>query len=399
MARPARRPGNLPLEVTSFVGRRRELAEVRRRLATARLVSLVGPGGVGKSRLALRGATDLTRGFRDGAWWVELAEVRDPDLVPNAVLAAVDLRDQAGTEPSALLLAHARGREMLIVLDNCEHLLDAAARLAAELVRAAPGVRVIATSREPLSAPGEHVLPIPPLDLPSPDLGEPLGRLAQNEAVMLFVERAAAASGDFALTEENGGAVANLCRRLDGLPLAIELAAVRTRVLGVHQILDRLADRFGLLTGGGHAALPRHQTLETAIDWSYDLLEGVERTLLRRLCVFAGRFTAEDVAAICASDLEEPAVEVLSSLVEKSLVIKEDARGVTYYRLHETMRDYARRRLAEAEEEDEVERRCVHHYVSTCQERSPEARFHLPEWLAWIDLEIDNARAVLRRCL
>jgi predicted ATPase/DNA-binding CsgD family transcriptional regulator len=401
MARSAHRPGNLPAEATSFVGRRRELAELRKKLAGARLVSLVGPGGVGKSRLALRGATDLSRGFLAGAWWVELAEVREPALVANAVLAALDLRDQAGTEPLVLLLGHLRERQLLLVLDNCEHLLEATAALAAEVVRAAPEVRVIATSREPLSAPGEHVLPVPPLELPSTDPAEPLQRLRQNEAVMLFVERAAAASGAFELTAANRGPVADLCRRLDGLPLAIELAAVRTRVLTVEQILGRLSDRFGLLTGGGRAALPRHKTLETAIDWSHELLSAAEQTLLRRLCVFAGKFTLEDVEAVCTSD-EVPAgetLELIASLVDKSLVIKEDARGVACHRLHETMREYAARKLRDAHEEEELQERCTDYYVSAAQRQSPEARFRLPDWLAWMDLEIDNIRSVLRRCL
>ena len=396
MAKPARRAGNLPAEATSFIGRRRELAELRRKLATARLVSMVGPGGVGKSRLALRAATDLGRGFRGGAWWVELAEVREPALVANAVLAALDLRDQAGTEPPVLLLSHLKDRELLLVLDNCEHLLEAAARLAGDIVRRAPGVRIIATSREPLSVAGEHVLPVPPLELPRPGAAdEPLQRLRQNEAVTLFVERAEAASGSFALTAANRAPVAELCRHLDGLPLAIELAAVRTRALSVEQILDRLADRFGLLTGGSRAALPRHQTLETAIDWSYELLSEDERALLRRLCVFVGRFTLGDVEAVCAPD----ALELLSSLVDKSLAIKEDAHGVACYRLHETMRDYAARRLREAGEEDELYRRCTEYFVSTAQRMGVNARFRLPEWLEWVELEIDNMRAVLRRCL
>jgi len=401
MARPIRRAGNLPAEATSFVGRRRELAELKKKLAGARLVTLVGPGGVGKSRLGLRAATDLGRRFAGGAWWVELAELREPTLVANAVLAALDLRDQAGTEPLMLLLSHLRDRQLLLVLDNCEHLLDAAAGVATEIVRTAPGVRVIATSREPLSAPGEHVLPVPPLDLPSTDAAEPLGRLRQNEAVMLFVERAVAASGAFELTAANRGSVADLCRRLDGLPLAIELAAVRTRILTVEQILGRMSDRFGLLTGGGPAALPRHKTLEVAIDWSHELLSAAEQSLLRRLCVFAGRFTLEDVEGVCTGD-EVPAdeaLELLSSLVDKSLVIKEDARGVACHRLHETMREYAARKLQGADEQEEVLERCTVYYVSTAQRMSPEARFRLPEWLAWMDLEIDNIRAILRRCL
>src|SRR6202165_3938267 len=225
MARPTHRPGNLPPERTSFVGRHRELAELRKKLASARLVSLVGPGGVGKSRLAIRAATDLVRGFKDGSWLVQLAEVRDPDLVPNAMLAALDLRDQAATEPPALLLSYLRDKQLLLVVDNCEHLLAAAGQLIGEIIRGAPGVRVIATSREPLSEPGEHLVPVPPLELPSADLSQPLDRLQQIEAVMLFTERANAASGRFELTAANQAAVVEVCRQLDGVPLAIELAA------------------------------------------------------------------------------------------------------------------------------------------------------------------------------
>jgi predicted ATPase/DNA-binding CsgD family transcriptional regulator len=401
MARPARRSGNLPAEATSFIGRRRELAEVRNKLTESRLVSLIGPGGVGKTRLAIRMATDLGRGFPGGAWLVELADVRDPALVGDAVLAALDLRDQAATEPLALVLSHLRDKRLLLVVDNCEHLLGASARLVADVMRAAPGVRVIATSREPLSVPGEHVVPVPPLELPSAHAATPLARLRQNEAVMLFTERAAAGSGTFELTASNQAAVADLCRRLDGLPLAIELAAVRTRVLTAEQILDRLTDRFGLLTGGGRAALPRHQTLRTTIDWSHDLLTPGERTLLRRLCVFAGRFTLEDIESVCASD-DVPAaraLDLLSSLVDRSLVMKEDVQGLACYRLHETMREYAGLRLREAGEEDVVERRFADYYTSRCRRSAAQAQYRLVEWLEWMDLEIDNVRAVLRRCL
>jgi predicted ATPase len=229
MARPARRSGNLPAEATSFIGRRRELAEVRKILTEGRLVSLVGPGGVGKTRLAIRAATDLRRGFCGGGWLVELAEVRDPALVSNAVMVALDLRDQAASAPAAILLSYLRDKELLLVVDNCEHLLEAAGRIVTDMMKAAPGVRVIATSREPLSVPGEHVIPVPPLELPTPRASQPLAQLQQNEAMRLFTERAAAASGRFELTAANHTAVAELCRRLDGLPLAIELAAVRTR--------------------------------------------------------------------------------------------------------------------------------------------------------------------------
>jgi predicted ATPase len=322
MARSTSRPGNLPAEATSFIGRRRELAELRKQLSAARLVSLVGPGGVGKTRLAIRIATDLARGFQGGAWLVELADIRDPGLVANAVIAALDLRAQASTEPQPLLLAYLRDKELVLVLDNCEHLLGAVAALAAAVISAAPRVRVIATSREPLAVPPEQVVPIPPLELPSAKASL-LAEVGQNEAVLLFAERAAAASGRFELTASNQAAVVDLCRRLDGLPLAIELAAVRTRVLSPEQILERLSDRFGLLTGGSRAALPRHQTLQTTIDWSHELLDTHERTLLRRLCVFAGRFTLEDVESVCVSDdlPAASALDLLTSLVEKSLVM------------------------------------------------------------------------------
>src|SRR5262244_2821483 len=335
MARPSRRVGNLPAEATSFIGRRRELTEVRNKLTEARLVSLVGPGGVGKTRLAIRIATDLRRGFRAGGWLAELAEVLDPALVSNAVMAALDLRDQAASAPAAILLSYLLDRELLLVVDNCEHLLEAAGRIVTDMMKAAPGVRVIATSREPLSVPGEHVVPVPPLELPPPQASEPLAQLQQNEAVRLLTERATAASGTFELTTANQVAVVELCRRLDGLPLAIELAAVRTRVLTVEQILDRLTDRFGLLTGGGRAALPRHQTLRTTTEWSHDLLSDSERTILRRSCAFAGRFTLSDVESVCTSEdvPEAEALDVLSSLVDKSLVMKEEVKGLACYRL------------------------------------------------------------------
>ena len=414
MARPRRRLGNLPAESTSFVGRRRDLAELRRALSTSRLVSLVGPGGVGKTRLAVRAATDLGRGFAHGAWWVDLAEIRDATLVSGAVIGALDLRDQASAEPLQVLLTYLRDRELLLVFDNCEHLLDASAALVADVLRAAPDIRVIATSREPLQVAGERVVPVAPLELPAAGDEQPVSRLLQNEAVMLFTERAAAASGSFVLSASNRSAVVGLCRRLDGLPLAIELAAVRMRVLTVEQILDRLTDRFALLTGGGRAALPRQQTLRTTIDWSHDLLNAAEQTLLRRLCLFAGRFTVDDVEAVAVSDLRSgtPALDLLAALVDKSLVTREDAFGVACYRLHETMREYASLKLREAGEVDMLEDVYVEYYrtrsrdlraallrdLSIVHELEP-GRNRTLEWLQWVDLEIDNIRAALQRCV
>jgi len=401
MARTSRRSGNLPADATTFVGRRRELAEIKGKLTAARLVSLVGPGGVGKTRLGIRIATDLARGFVDGAWLVELAEVREGALVTDSVLAALDLRDQAGSSPAEILGAYLRDRKLLLLLDNCEHVLDAAAQLVTEVLRTAPGVRVVATSREPLDVSGEHVFPVPPLELPLSGGEEPLGKLQQNEAVMLFIERAAAASGAFELSSSNRETVVSICRRLDGLPLAIELAAVRTRSLSPEQILDRLSDRFALLSRGSRSALPRHQTLGMAIDWSYALLTDVEQTLLRRLCVFAGRFTLEDVEAVCASDAGRTidALATMSSLVDKSLVTKKDVAGVASYRLHETMREYASAKLRDADEEELVKDRCLEHFRTTCLQRAEHARYRLVDWLGWADLEIDNIRAILYDCV
>src|SRR5256886_604021 len=384
MARTRRPSGNLPAELTSFAGRRQQLGEIRKKLTAARLVSLVGPGGAGKSRLALRIAADLARGFADGAWWVELAEVRDGALVANSVVAALDLRDQAGTQPAQILASYLREKRLLLVFDNCEHLLGEAAQLVAEILRAAPNVRVITTSREPLQVPGEQVVAVPPLELPAGNGTESLAQLRQNEAVMLFTERAAAASGAFELTNENRAPIVSLCRRLDGLPLAIELAAVRTRALAVEQIIERLSDRFALLTGGSRVALPRHQTLETTIDWSYELLGEGEQALLRRLCVFAGRFTLEDVESVCTSD-ELSAADVLdtmTSLVDKSLVTKQDVRSLACYRLHETMREYSTLKLRAADEEGVLEERCVEYYRATCLQSVDQARYRLADWLA-----------------
>jgi predicted ATPase/DNA-binding CsgD family transcriptional regulator len=370
---------------------------------------------VGKTRLGVRAATDLGRGFADGAWWVELAEVRDPALVTGAVVAALDLRDQAATEPLQILVSYLRDRELLLLVDNCEHVLDASADLVADVLRRAPNVRVIATSREPLQIPGEHVLPVPPLELPSVGDEQPLSQLRQNEAMTLFAERATAASGTFELTASNRSAVVDLCRRLDGLPLAIELAAVRTRVLTAEQILDRLTDRFALLTGGGRAALPRQQTLRTTIDWSHDLLTAPEQTLLRRLCVFAGRFTVDDVEAVVAIGWEPSAqaLDLLAALVDKSLVIREDALGVACYRLHETMREYASLKLRDAGEVAHLDNAYVEYYRTRSRDlraallgdlravlhaRDP-GRNGTLEWLQWVDLEIDNIRSVLQKCL
>ena len=398
MSRSARALGNLPAETTSFVGRRRELTALRTKLSTGRLVTLVGPGGVGKSRLAIQAARELGRRFHDGAWLVELADVRSDALVSNAVLEGLDLRDQAAEEPLALLLAYLRDRELMLVIDNCEHVLAGVRPLVTEVLKSAPGVRVIATSRETLVVAGEQILDVRSLEVPRPT--EELNRLQLNEAVALFVDRAGAASGAFDLTAGNWEAVVELCRRLDGLPLAIELAAVRTRVLSVEEIVDRLADRFGLLHGN-RSAPERQRTLLATFEWSHDLLPVAERALLRRLSMFAGPFTIEDVESVCTSGEVLPAdvLELVSSLVAKSLVMREDNPGRASYRLHETLREYSALKLREAGEVAAIEERCAVYYRSRCQQSAVEARSRLLDWLSWMDLEIDNVRAVLERAL
>lgn len=400
MARAAQRSGHLPADASSFVGRRRELAELRSRLAGARVVSLVGPGGVGKTRLAVRAATDLARGFRDGARFVELAEARDPQGVARAALVALGLQDHGAADALDLVAGYVRDRNVLLVVDNCEHVLTAAAELVDTVLAAGPEVRVVTTSREPLSVRGEHLLPVPPLELPAPDGAEPLARLGENEAVRLFTERANAASGRFELTETNRSAVVGICRRLDGLPLALELAAVRTRVLAAEEIFALLDDRFALLAPGGRVALPRHQTLETAIDWSHDLLAPEERVLLRRLSVFAGRFTLDDARGVCAGeDLPSGGVlGLLSALVDKSLVVTETAGPVASHRLHETMRAYAAERLVEAGEASATAGRMIGHYLARCLAAAEDARTRLVDWLAWVDLEIENVRLAIDLC-
>lgn len=399
MAKPIRRSGNLPVETTSFIGRRRQVATVKRTLSTARLVTLVGPGGVGKTRLAVHVAAELGPRLRSGAWLVELNEVDDPATVDDRLVVALDLRDQASVGPRELVLGHVRDREMLLVIDGCEHLLSTVVPLVSELLATAPGLRLIVTSREPLSVSGEHVVPVPPLDLSSPTSRPADPR--SIEAVALFVERAAAASGAFDLTTTNEAGVLELCRRLDGLPLAIELAAVRTRVIGVDQIIERLDDRFALLSRRTVAGATRHQALRTAIDWSHDLLAPDERTLFRRLGIFGGRFSLEDAEAVCAasSAITDDVVDLLSSLVDKSLVVKEEIADRAAYRLHESMREYARVRLREADEADAVERATVDRYASRCLRSWDDAQGHLPEWLDWVNFEIDTIRWLLGRCL
>jgi predicted ATPase/DNA-binding NarL/FixJ family response regulator len=359
MAPGAGAAGNLPAELTSFVGRRGELAEVRRLLAGSRLVTLTGVGGVGKTRLALRAAAGVRRAFRDGVWLVRLDQLRDEALVAQAVAGALGLQDRAGYSPAGSLAEYLAGRQLLLVLDNCEHLVDAAAKLADLLLRAAAGLRVLATSREALTIDGEMVLPVPAL--PVPGAGQPLtaAGLGVFPAVRLFAERAAQVVPGFTVTGANVAAVAGICRRLEGLPLAIELAAARLPVLSPEQIDARLGDRLGLLTRGSRARPARQQTLRASIEWSYELCSPAERLLWARLSVFAGGFELDAAEGICADDrlAADDMLELLAALAGKSVLTAEHHAGVARYRPPEVLREFGQERLRESGEFTALRRR------------------------------------------
>jgi predicted ATPase/class 3 adenylate cyclase len=382
---------NLPQPMNSFIGRVHELAELQQRLAEGRLVTVLGTGGLGKTRLALQAARALLGEFTDGAWFVDLAPLSDPRQVPQAVASALRLKEEPGRPVLETLLQHAASRELVIVLDNCEHVVDAAAALTHRLLEAGGGVRVLATSREPLRVPGELCYPLAPLALPATDIPVDVAAAQGAEAVRLFVERARASRPDFALTAANVAAVVEICRRLDAIPLAIELAAARVRMLSIAQIAQRLDDRFRLLTGGDRTVLPRQQTLRALIDWSHDLLSAPEQALLRRLAVFAGGWTLEAAEAVGADGevARDDVIDLLGRLVERSLVSMES--GGRRYRLLESVRAYALEHLERCVEGDATRSRHLAHYLDVAMRAAP--ALWGPEqgaWIARLDQEREN---------
>jgi predicted ATPase len=378
----------LPADASSFVGRGRELTELESLLQRTRLLTLAGTGGVGKTRLALELARGVEPSYESGAALVELAPISDPRLVPDAVAAALDVRPLPEQEPVEAVIDFLTRRTLLLVLDNCEHLLMATSAFADTLLRSAPQLTILTTSREPLRAPGEVVFRVPSLDIPDPDRPQPTEQLAGYEAVSLFVERATAASPGFTLDEENADDVARICLRLDGLPLALELAAARLGALSTAAIAARLDDRFRLLRSGSHAAPTRQQTLTATLQWSHDLLEPDERVLLRRLAIFAGGFELEAVEEVCALDgIDAPEIaDVLGRLVEKSLVTVEDRGRRRRYRLLETVRLYARERLDEAGETAALADRHARWALALAERRRDSP---------WLDRESANLRTAL----
>ncbi|MEV6354344.1 BTAD domain-containing putative transcriptional regulator [Streptomyces hydrogenans] len=395
-ARTAPAPGNLRARLTSFVGRDEEIAALRQDLAAARLVTLLGPGGAGKTRLSQEAAERVADTWPDGVWAAELAPVRDPEAVPEAVLAALGARETvlrgAGAEelrtagdPLSRLVEHCAGRRMLLLLDNCEHVVGAAARLAESLLARCPGVRILATSREPLGVPGERL--------------RPLGPLPEATALRLLGERGVAARPGFEVAEDPAAA-REIVRRLDGLPLAIELAAARLRMLSARQIADRLDDRFRLLTSGARTVLPRQQTLRAVVDWSWELLEGPERAVLRRLAVFTGGCDLEAAEAVCAGPEGADVLDVLGALVDKSLVVSAPEESGTRFRLLETVAEYAGERLDEAGERAAVERAHLTYYRELARRADPELR-GAGQIAAMIrlDAEYGNVRTALGRAV
>ena len=404
---PGRAPpqSNLPAELSSFVGRRRQIQQIKTCLAASRLVTLVGFGGVGKTRLALRTAADLERGVADGVWLVEFGGLTDPKLVPKAVMSAVGLRDESGPWPLSRLIDHVSSKRLLLVLDNCEHLVDACAVLADSLLREAPELRILATSRQPLGVAGEQVLQVDPLALPESEGPMVPARTAQTEAISLLVERAGAAGANLRVTEANVADVVELARRLDGIPLAIELAAVRLRTIGVRQLVERLNDRFHLLVGGSATAPARQQTLEATIAWSHDLLGSDERAVLRRLSVFPASFTLEAAEGVCeaGSPASLDVLAALTALVDRSFVNVERTDDGARYRLHETMREFALLALRAADEEHAARDAHLAFFAEMCHLADSDGRgaddAATLSYLQALGVEADNIRGALRYCL
>jgi non-specific serine/threonine protein kinase len=365
-ATAARGPtGNLPAEVTSFVGRRYEVGGVRRLLSTARLVTLTGPGGVGKTRLAYRVSGELRRAYRDGVWLTELAELRDPALLAVTVAEALGLPEESAREDTGSLNRFFADRQALLVLDNCEQIVHAVAQLAESLLRTCPDLRILTTSRQPLQIAGEAILTVQPLAVPDRDTPVTPQALAQFESVNLFVERAVAVLPDFTVTEANCAVLADLCRALEGMPLAIELAATRLRVLSLEQILDRLTDRYRLLTTGSRSAPARQQTLRALIDWSWDLCSEAERTLWARLSVFSGGLELDAAEEVCTGGelTRDTMLDLVASLVDKSVLIRTDDGPRVRYRLLDVIREYGADRLRAAGEEAALRRRHCQWYA------------------------------------
>jgi predicted ATPase/class 3 adenylate cyclase len=393
-------PNNLPVQLTSFIGREKEIAELKQELNDHHLVTLTGSGGTGKTRLSLQVAAEVLDAFPQGVWFLELAPVTDPALVPYSLANLLGLRESGDTRQSIseTVCSYFNTRKALLVFDNCEHLIEACARLVDLLLRSCKDVKILATSREALGVAGEAAWRVPSLSLPDIKHMPALEQVSQYEAVRLFIDRAALVQPYFAVTRENAPALAQVCFRLDGIPLAIELAAARTNVLTLEQIAQRLDDRFRLLTGGARTALPRQQTLRAMIDWSYNLLSEEESLLFRRLAVFTGGWTLEAAEAVCGGDGIDPSLvlELLAQLVKKSLVVMTEEAGKARYSTLETIRLYGREKLFDTNEAARIRARHLDFFMQLAEQGSEELSG--PNDILWIeklDLENDNFRSAL----
>ncbi len=393
---------NLPIPLTTFIGREREMAAVKKRLSSVRLLTLTGPGGSGKTRLAIQVAIDLLDAYPDGVWWVELAPLAGVELLPGAVAKALGAPEVPHQKTTDTLVNFLRPNNLLLVLDNCEHLVAGSARLVERLLRECPQLKVLATSRETLSVPGEHVWPVAPLSTPDPGQLLAPDQLLGYEAGRLFARRAAAVRPDFTVTEENALPVAQICRRLDGLPLAIELAAACVNALAVEQIAARLDDAFQLLTTGSRTALPRHQTLRAAIDWSHDLLSEKERVLFRRLSAFAGGWSLPAAKAICAGRgiAENEVFDLMSRLIDKCLVELQPGGKKARYRMLQTIRQYSKELLLESRESDTVRNSHLDYFTRLVEAANPHLGYWLPDrdrdlWLPRLEAEYENLRTAV----
>jgi predicted ATPase/DNA-binding CsgD family transcriptional regulator len=391
-------PHNLPAQLTSFIGREKDLTYIKKLLLDAPMLTLIGPGGTGKTRLSIRAANELLDQYPDGVWFVELAPILDSLLVPRTTAIAIGLRDEPQRPVIDALCDYLGEKQMLIILDNCEHLVDACARMADRILHAAPNTRILASSREALGIGGELTYRVPSLGLPDLSHLPPVESLDQYEAVRLFIDRATSAVSTFTVTNENAPAVAQVCHHLDGIPLAIELAAAKVRVLSVEQIAKRLDDRFRLLTGGSRMALERHQTLRAAIDWSYNLLPPDEQVLFRRVSVFVGGWTLEAAEFVCedASVKSEDILNLMEQLINKSLVISEEVQHESRYRMLETIRQYANEKLIESGESDALRERHLKYFLDLAEAAEPKLEGkEQGQWLSQLELEHNNLRAAL----
>jgi predicted ATPase/class 3 adenylate cyclase len=387
-------PNNLAQQLNSFVGRERELTEVRAQLDAARLVTLLGTGGIGKSRLSVQLGAELMDDFPDGVWFVELAPLTDPRLVAQAVASVLSVKEEAGHPVIDALVKHVRDRRMLIILDNCEHVVHAAADVAKKLLQAGPQLKILTSSREVLRVAGEVAYQVPALSSPEKGRAIVLDELTRHEAVRLFIDRATAAQPKFRINDKNAEAVTEICQRVDGIPLAIELAAARARALPVEKIAERLRDRFKILATTDQTVLPRQRTLQALIDWSYDYLSEKEQALFRRLSVFAGGWTLEAAEAVCAGNGidADDVLDLLTALVEKSLVAM-DAEGGRY-RMLETVREYAQEKIEQDDDAAKTRARHLDFYLSFSEQARPYlVGPHQAVWLGYIDLELENILA------